>query len=163
MKREADRLACQTFDLLVIGAGIYGAWATLAAARRGLSVALIDQNDFGSATSANSQRILHGGLRYLQQGDFKRMRESIRERSHVLRMAPHLSCRQPFLVPTYRGLKAQNKLMMRVALKLNDWISFDRNRGLTLSRQLPPGHMVRSEEHTSELQSLRHLVCRLLL
>ena len=137
MHRDPNRLASGTFDVLVVGAGIYGVWTAFDAAQRGLSVALIDQDDFGSATSANSQRIIHGGLRYLQHADLKRMRESVRERSNLFRMAPHLSLPQPFLVPTYPGMTPQNKLAMRVALKLNDLISWDRNRGVT-SRSASP-------------------------
>ena len=64
MKRDIDRLAAGEYDLLVIGAGIYGACAAWDAALRGLSVALIDRGDFGGATSQNSQKIIHGGLRY---------------------------------------------------------------------------------------------------
>ena len=78
MKRDIDRLAAEEYDLLVIGAGIYGACAAWDAALRGLRVALIDRGDFGGATSQNSQKIIHGGLRYLQQADLVRVRESIR-------------------------------------------------------------------------------------
>jgi glycerol-3-phosphate dehydrogenase len=146
MHRDPKRLASGTFDVLVVGAGIYGAWTAFDAAQRGLSVALIDQDDFGNATSANSQRIIHGGLRYLQHADLKRMRESIRERANLFRMAPHLSLPQPFLVPTYPGITPQNKLAMRVALKLNDLISWDRNRGVTSSKRLPPSRIIPRKE-----------------
>jgi glycerol-3-phosphate dehydrogenase len=146
MHRDPKRLGSGTFDVLVIGAGIYGVWAAFDAAQRGLSVALIDQDDFGSATSANSQRIIHGGFRYLQHADLKRMRESIRERANLFRMAPHLSLPQAFLVPTYPGITPQNKLAMRVALKLNDLIGWDRNRGVTSSKRLPPGRIIPREE-----------------
>ena len=142
MQRDPHPLTSRTFDVLVIGAGIYGAWTTLDAVKRGLSVALIDQGDFGGATSANSQRILHGGLRYLQHADLRRMRESIRERSILLRIAPHLCIPQAFVVPTFRGFTAQSKMAMRIALKLNDWISFDRNRGVSPSRCLCRGKII---------------------
>ena len=98
--RDLARLGAERFDVLVVGAGVYGAWVALDAAQRGLKVALVDRADFGAATSANSQRILHGGFRYLQHADFKRMRESIRERSTVMRRMPHLVEPQGFLVPT---------------------------------------------------------------
>src|SRR3990170_7432357 len=100
MRRSIPRLADTTFDLLVVGAGIFGACAAWDAALRGLSVAVVDQDDFGAATSANSLRIVHGGLRYLARGNLIRMRESIRERSALLRIAPGLVEPLPVLVPT---------------------------------------------------------------
>jgi glycerol-3-phosphate dehydrogenase len=136
LRRDLERLKQQEFDVLVVGAGIYGAWATLDAARRGLSVALVDQKDFGHATSANSQRIVHGGLRYLQHGDLKRMRESIRERSTLLRVAPHLVRPMPFLVPA-EGHGLRSRLVLSSAVRVNDLLSCDRNRGLPVSRRLP--------------------------
>lgn len=136
-----SRLGQETFDVLVVGAGVYGAWVALDAAQRGLKVALVDRADFGAATSANSQRILHGGFRYLQHADFKRMRESIRERSTVMRRMPHLCEPQGFLVPTTpRGV--QRKMLMRIALKMNDWVSHDRNRGLPASKHLSCGQVI---------------------
>jgi len=141
MQRDLDRLAREAFDVLVIGGGIYGVWAALDAARRGLRVALLEQNDFASGTSANSQRVVHGGLRYLQHGNLKRMRESIRERSTLLRVAGHLVEPMPFVVPTY-GLGIRGKPAMFTAMKLNDLISFDRNRGLPSHQQIPSGKMI---------------------
>jgi glycerol-3-phosphate dehydrogenase len=145
LTRDPDRLASTRFDLAVVGGGIYGVWAALDAAQRGLSVALLEQNDFGSGASANSQRVVHGGLRYLQHGDLKRMRESIRERSTLLRAAGHLVRPMPFLVPTY-GLGLRGRPAMFTAMKLNDAISADRNRGLPVSRRLPNGKMISSAE-----------------
>jgi glycerol-3-phosphate dehydrogenase len=77
MQRTPGRLAAEVFDVLVIGAGIHGAWIALRAAQAGYRVALIERDDFGAATSANSLKILHGGLRYLQNLDLLRMRSSI--------------------------------------------------------------------------------------
>lgn len=143
--RDPDRLASTEFDLVVVGGGIYGVWATLDAAQRGLKVALIEQNDFGSGASANSQRVVHGGLRYLQHADFKRMRESIRERSNLLRLAGHMVVPMPFLVPTY-GLGMRGRPALFTAMKMNDLISSDRNRGLSESRQLPNGRLISADE-----------------
>lgn len=145
MKRDPGRLASTDFDLIVVGGGIYGVWATLDAAQRGLRVALLEQNDFGSGTSANSQRVVHGGLRYLQHGDFRRMRESIRERSTLLRVAGHLVKPMPFLVPTY-GLGMRGRPALFTAMKLNDLISTDRNRGLAPEQRLPNGRLVSRAE-----------------
>jgi glycerol-3-phosphate dehydrogenase len=105
---------------------------------RGLSVALVEKGDFGGGTSWNSLKIVHGGLRYLQHLDFARMRESIRERSHWLRIAPHLVEPLPIVVPTKdQGL--QRRPVLRAALLANDIISWDRNQALEPSRRLPAG------------------------
>ena len=141
LRRDLDRLASTEFDLVIVGGGIYGVWAALDAAQRGLSVALLEQNDFGSGTSANSQRVVHGGLRYLQHGDLKRMRESIRERSTLLRIAGHFVEPMRFLVPTY-GLGLRGRPVMFTAMKLNDLVSADRNHGLSDSNQIPNGKMI---------------------
>ena len=92
------------FDVLVVGAGITGACLACDAARRGLSVALIDKGDFGAATSAASSKLLHGGLRYMQQLRFGKVRESAFERMYFQNLAPHLARWVPFVVPTYRAL-----------------------------------------------------------
>ena len=96
MKRNIDTLKNQLFDVLIIGGGIHGAATARECARRGLSTALIEKNDFGSATSANSLKIIHGGLRYLQHLNIKRMRESIISRRMMSELSPHnvreLSC-----------------------------------------------------------------------
>src|SRR5919107_3090750 len=128
MRRDIPRLADTPFDLLVVGAGIFGACAAWDASLRGLSVAVVDQDDFGAATSANSLRIVHGGLRYLARGDFRRMRESIKERSTLLRIAPGLVEPLAVLVPTY-GRGAQSRMALGLAIVLNDLASADRNRG----------------------------------
>jgi glycerol-3-phosphate dehydrogenase len=75
MERNLTRLTEQEFDLLVIGGGIYGACIAWEATLRGLSVALVEKEDFCSATSANSLKTIHGGFRYLQSADIKRMRD----------------------------------------------------------------------------------------
>ncbi|MBP7568752.1 MAG: FAD-dependent oxidoreductase, partial [Acidobacteria bacterium] len=90
MQRDLSRLARETFDVLVVGGGIHGLAAAYDAAQRGFSVALVERGDFGSGASFNHQKTIHGGLRYLQPGDLKRMRESILERRTLARIAPHL-------------------------------------------------------------------------
>src|ERR671914_2135905 len=108
MRRDLSRLEGDEYDLLVVGAGIQGACIAWDAALRGLRVALVERDDFGAATSANSLRIVHGGLRYLARGDFRRMGQSIRERSTLLRIAPGLVEPLPVLIPTY-GRGAQSR------------------------------------------------------
>ena len=90
MQRDLTRLADSCYDVLVIGGGIYGACVAREGVLRGLSVALVDMADFASGTSANSLKVIHGGLRYLQHGDVRRMRISINERHTLMRIAPHL-------------------------------------------------------------------------
>jgi glycerol-3-phosphate dehydrogenase len=145
LKRNLAELGTTIFDVVIIGAGIYGISVARDAALRGLRVALVDRGDFGHATSSNHHRIIHGGLRYLQHADLRRMRESIRERSNLLRIAPHLVRPLPFLIPTYNRL-LQGKLLMSAALKLNDWVSADRNRDLLARQRLPASRVISRAE-----------------
>ena len=142
MKRDLVDLAERSFDLVVIGAGVYGAAAAWDATLRGLSVALVDKGDFGSGTSFNNLKTVHGGIRYLQHADFKRMRESILERRTLLRIAPHLVQPLPFVVPTYRGSLKQGQLAMGIALLANDLVGWDRNRELAPEKHLPRGRLL---------------------
>jgi glycerol-3-phosphate dehydrogenase len=141
MQRDLDDISRRKVDLLVVGGGIYGAWTALDAAQRGLSVALIEQGDFCSATSANHHKIIHGGLRYLQHGDLRRMRESIRERSILLRNAPGFVRPMPVLVPTARNW-SRHRLLLGGALLVNDVISAGRNRGMPDDRRIPAGRLL---------------------
>jgi glycerol-3-phosphate dehydrogenase len=141
MKRDVDRLAHEQYDLLVIGGGVYGACIAWDAAQRGLSVALIEKGDFGQATSANSLKTIHGGLRYLQDGDLRLVRTMIGERMAFMHIAPHLVHPLPFLMATYRGL-AKGKAVMRAALLMNDLLGFDRNRIGDPQKHLPRGRIV---------------------
>jgi glycerol-3-phosphate dehydrogenase len=93
------RLAAERFDLLVIGGGITGAGVALDAAARGLSVALVERDDFASGTSSKSSKLVHGGLRYLQHREFRLVYEALYERQIALRNAPHLVRILPFLIP----------------------------------------------------------------
>ena len=139
MKRDIAALADREFDLVVVGAGVYGAATAWDASLRGLSVALIDKGDFGSGTSFNNLKTIHGGLRYLQHADFTRMRESVRERRNLMRIAPHLVHPLPFLVPTYRGSLLKSRTAMRAALFVNDLLSWDRNELADRQKHLPAG------------------------
>jgi glycerol-3-phosphate dehydrogenase len=97
------RLAAGQLDVLVVGGGITGAGAALDAASRGLRVGLVEARDLAAGTSSRSSKLIHGGLRYLEQGDFKLVREALRERDLlVTRLAPHLVKPVPFLYPLYR-------------------------------------------------------------
>jgi glycerol-3-phosphate dehydrogenase len=96
-----DRLSAETFDVLVVGGGITGAGVALEAAARGLSTALVERDDFAAGTSSKSSKMVHGGLRYLQQREFALVRENLVERQRLLRNAPHLVQPLPFLVPLF--------------------------------------------------------------
>ncbi|WP_327258586.1 MULTISPECIES: glycerol-3-phosphate dehydrogenase/oxidase [unclassified Streptomyces] len=93
------RLADDTYDVLVIGGGITGAYAVLDAASRGLRAALVEKDDFASGTSSKSSKMVHGGLRYIEQGNVNLVRHSLLERHRFRKNAPHLVHRLPFLFP----------------------------------------------------------------
>lgn len=141
MKRNLHALSSSQFDLLVIGGGIYGACVAWEATLRGLSVALVEKSDFASGTSANSLKTVHGGLRYLQHGDFTRMRESICERKLLMQIAPHLVHPLPVLIPTY-GYGLKGRATMSLALAINDLISSDRNWQADPHKYIPKGRIL---------------------
>ena len=103
------------FDLLVIGGGITGAGVARDAAMRGLEVALVEQDDFASGTSSKSSRLIHGGIRYLEHGQLGMVRESVRERETLLRIAPHLVHPLEFTWPVYGGARV-SRMKLRLAL-----------------------------------------------
>jgi glycerol-3-phosphate dehydrogenase len=138
MRRATDRLANETFDVLIVGGGITGACVARDASLRGLKVALIERGDFANATSAHNSKLVHGGLRYLRNLELGLVRESLRERRIWQRIAPHLVHPLPFLVPVYGGgFKARATLA--AGMTLYDLLSFDRGR-LDDPDQRLPGH-----------------------
>lgn len=104
-KRDLSGLAEQTFDVVIVGGGITGAWLSLHCVQHGYKTALIEKSDYASQTSAASSKLLHGGIRYLQQMQFDKVRESAMERAEFIYAAPHLSNAVPFVVPTYPDFK----------------------------------------------------------
>jgi len=100
-RRQAlKRLSEEVFDVVVIGGGATGAGCALDAVTRGLNVALVEARDFAAGTSSRSSKLVHGGLRYLEQRDFGLVREALRERGLLLNvLAPHLVTPVPFLLP----------------------------------------------------------------
>lgn len=123
------------FDLIVIGAGINGAGIARDAAARGLRVALIEKEDIGSGTSSWSGRLIHGGLRYLEQGDVALVRESLRERELLFRLAPHIVKPVPLMIPFYQHNR-RSSLTLRAGMVAYDVLSFDKSvdRHTVLSR-----------------------------
>jgi glycerol-3-phosphate dehydrogenase len=141
VQRDLASLFDREHDVLVVGGGIHGAAAAWDAAQRGLAVALVEAADFGSGTSWNSLKTIHGGLRHLQRADVPALRESVRERRALLRIAPAIVRPLAFVVPAYgHGLKGREALA--VAVRLNDLLSRDRNQGLREDRQLPRGRVL---------------------
>jgi glycerol-3-phosphate dehydrogenase len=108
------RLADEEFDLLVIGGGITGAGVALDAAARGLRTALVERDDFASGTSSKSSKLVHGGLRYLQQREFALVYENLAERQHLLDNAPHLVHPLAFLIPLFGKEGVVNKTVARL-------------------------------------------------
>ena len=140
MIRDPDELGGCRFDVLVLGGGVYGLTIACDAAERGLSVALIERDDFGCGASFNHLRTIHGGLRYLQSLDIGRARESVRERRTIARIAPHAVKPLPFALPLYRSF-TRGKLAMRLGFCLDRLVSVGRNRGVPASHRLPGGRV----------------------
>lgn len=120
------KMASEPLDLLIIGGGINGAGIARDAAMRGLRTGLIEKNDFGSGTSGNSSRLIHGGLRYLELGDLRLVFEASRERRTLLKIAPHLVWPRSFLFPVHAGDRVP-KWKLRAGLLLYDILSVFRN------------------------------------
>ena len=154
MNRDLDQLASQTFDLLVVGGGIYGLTIAYDAAQRGLSVALVERDDFGSGASFNHLRTIHGGVRYLQMLDLARARESVRERRTMARIAPHAVRPLPFAVPLYRSI-TKGKLAMRAGFVLDRFVAAGRNRGVAASHRLPAGRVTSRGNAVQRFPGLR--------
>ncbi len=123
MKRDFDDLARKTFDLIVVGGGIIGAGIARDAALRGLDTLLLEKEDFGHGTTSRSSRLIHGGLRYLRQLDFSLVRQDMRERETLLRIAPHLVHPLPFLILVARPL---DRVILPLGMRLYDLLSFDK-------------------------------------
>ena len=126
MKRTPEALADGTFDLLILGGGITGAGVALDAVLRRYRVALIDKGDFASGTSSESSKLVHGGLRYLEHGDFGLVYEALHERKRLLENAPHLVRPLRFVIPFYEKARVP-PWKWRVGLALYDLLAGSRN------------------------------------
>lgn len=132
------------YDILIIGGGINGLGIAAAAARRGMSVLLLEKGDFGGGTTSASSRLIHGGLRYLQYGEFSLVQESLRERAILVRQRPHLVRPLELLIPDYAGMRPPG-WVVGTGLRLYDLLArdpaFPRSRGLSLPavREREPG------------------------
>jgi glycerol-3-phosphate dehydrogenase len=119
------QMKAETFDVLIIGGGITGAGLALDAAARGLKTALIEKRDFAAGTSSRSTKLIHGGLRYLEHYDFALVREGLRERAELLKLAPHLDEPLEFVIPIYaeRRRNYDHPLLVRAGLFLYDFLA----------------------------------------
>ena len=126
------RLESTDFDVVVIGGGITGVGCALDAASRGLRVALIERDDFASGTSSKSSKLVHGGIRYLQQGDIRLVYEALAERQILRRNAPHLVKVLPFLIPIFSTKGVVNRKLAR-AMGTAMWM-YDLTGGLRIGK-----------------------------
>jgi len=131
----------RTYDLVVVGGGIYGAMVALEATRRGRVPLLLEAADFGGATSHNNLRIVHGGLRYLQSADLLRFYESVAERRWFLEFMPEFVSALPCLMPL-DGRGPRRRWLMGPALAANDLFSIHRNRAVKVGDRLPAGGLI---------------------
>ncbi|MFZ0063799.1 MAG: glycerol-3-phosphate dehydrogenase/oxidase [Pyrinomonadaceae bacterium] len=129
-------IALLDYDLIIIGAGINGAGIARDAAMRGLKVLMLDKGDAGGGTSSWSTRLIHGGLRYLEHGEFGLVRESLRERETLLRIAPHLIRTLPLLLPIYQQAR-RGPLLLRIGMIAYDLLSLGKSS---------PSHQMLSRE-----------------
>jgi len=117
---ERLKARAEPWDIIVIGGGATGVGCALDAATRGLDVLLVERADFGSGTSSKSTKLVHGGVRYLRQGDISLVREALRERAILLRNAPHVVHKQEFIVPCY---SLWQRIFYGIGLKVYDLLS----------------------------------------
>ncbi|HEV2811976.1 MAG TPA: FAD-dependent oxidoreductase, partial [Solirubrobacteraceae bacterium] len=143
-----NALAAEPFDVVVIGGGITGAGVALDAATRGYSVALVEKADYASGTSSRSSKLVHGGLRYLQNFDLGLVREALLERQLMVQLAPHLVRPLPLVVPAFGNQRPDRTL--GTGLHLYDVMSVDKLRSRR-SRRLRRG-----EQEPAEWSPDRH-------
>jgi len=137
--------SCKAFDVIIIGAGINGAGIARDAAMRGLKVLLLDKNDVGSGTTSASTRLIHGGLRYLEHFEFGLVRESLRERETLLKIAPHLVRPLPIAIPIYKHNK-RGRVAIRAGMIVYDLLS--------AGKSLPRHRMLSRSETLKQLPGL---------
>jgi len=142
-------LAHDEFDVVVVGGGITGAGVALDAATRGYSVALVERADYASGTSSRSSKLVHGGLRYLQNFDLGLVREALLERQLMVALAPHLVKPLPLVVPAFEG--AHPDRLVGVGLNLYDVMARDRDRRRRGESWSPERHRIISGEEVVEL------------
>ena len=155
--RALEALERESFDVLVIGGGITGAGVALDAASRGYSVALVERADYASGTSSRSSKLVHGGLRYLQNFDLGLVREALLERSLMVRLAPHLVRPLQMVVPAFGGARPDR--LVGIGLNMYDVMAAPTLRGRREARrsaQQRAGRAPGEEESDSDWSPARH-------
>ncbi len=150
LKRFIEEESTEKFDLIIVGGGITGAAVAYIAAARGLSVVLFEKKDYGGATSAATSKLIHGGLRYLANGELKLVRESLRERRILGNIAPNFVYSLPFLMPMYRRWKG-NIWKMLAGMYIYDALSYDKKDTWDKSKRLQ-NHKLVSYRKTIRLE-----------
>ncbi len=158
-QRALESLRSDEFDLVVIGGGITGAGVALDAASRGYSVALVEQRDYAAGTSSRSSKLVHGGLRYLQNFDLGLVREALLERQLMVKLAPHLVKPLKMVVPAFDGARPDR--LVGIGLNMYDVMSAPRLRGRRGARRAAQQLAARAqrgelEEPDSEWSPARH-------
>lgn len=137
MERFIENDHYEKFDVIVIGGGISGASVAYEAATRGLKVALLEKKDFSWATSAATSKMIHGGLRYLVNGEVRLVRESLRERRVLENIAPNYVYPQPIMMMHHKKPLKNNKRVVKVGMLLYDALSYDKNRTWDSCKRIP--------------------------
>lgn len=150
MQRDIEALQNDVFDLIVIGGGVTGAAIAWDASLRGLKVALLEKKDFGHGTSSATSKMIHGGLRYLENFEFSVVRESLRERRLLEKNIPHLAFPLPFLFPVY-DYQPVPRLMLKTGLVFYDLLAYDKNE-LPYSEKFIPNHQWLSKTEALKLE-----------
>lgn len=147
--KDIERCSRESYDLIIVGGGIYGIMLSYEAARRGLHPLMLERNDFSGETSLNHLRTVHGGFRYLQSLDLKRFKESVGERKWFLKYFPQYVDVMPCMMPLY-GKGIYRAPILMAGLLLNDILSFYRNSSVRKEKHLPNGKII-SKQRTCEL------------
>ena len=154
VERDLGKMGDAAYDLLVVGGGVCGVCIARDAALRGLSVALVERQDFAHATSAASSKLIHGGLRYLKNFELSLVRESLRERRIWQSIAPHLVYPLSFVLPNYKRRHASKRWMLRAGLTLYDLLAYDRNQLDDPDQRIAAHRMLSRDEVLARLPGL---------
>ena len=146
MQRFIENYTNEHFDIIVIGGGITGASVAYEAATRGLKVALLEKKDFSWATSAVTSKMIHGGLRYLVNGEISLVRESLRERRVLENIAPNFVYPAPIMMIHYKTPFKNNKWVVKIGMLMYDALSYDKNFTWDASKRIPLHRTISKQE-----------------
>lgn len=154
MQRDLKKMSATEYDLVIVGGGISGASIAWDAALRGLKVALLEKEDFAHATTSGSSKLVHGGLRYLVNGELRLVRESLRERRIWENIAPHMVHPLPFILPTY-GYGMKSGPVLAIGLAFYDLLSYDRNFVSDDDKKIPGFRSISRDEALTLMPTLK--------